>query len=58
MIEFPSMNKVEEPKQEKMSLEQYIQYCDFCIRNNPHITPENCMDRKTGEEDIKEPFSL
>ena len=58
MIKFPSMQGVKEPRQKKMSLVEYIHYCDFCLNNNPRITPENCLDRKTGEENIQQPFSL
>jgi hypothetical protein len=58
MIEFPAMQDVKEPRPAKMSLAEYIRYCDFCLKNNPHVTPENCLHRKTGEESIKEPFSL
>ena len=58
MIEFPDMQDVKEPGHKKMSLAEYIEFCDFCLRNNPNVTPENCLGRKTGEEDIRVPFSL
>jgi hypothetical protein len=52
------MNGVKEPGHKKMSLAEYIRYCEFCLKNNPHITSENCLHRKTGEESMKEPFRL
>jgi hypothetical protein len=55
MIKFPKVGRIE-PSQRKMSSEEYLEFCDFCIRNNPHITPENCLSRKSGEEEIKIPF--
>ena len=58
MIEFPSMKRVQEPRRDRMSLAEYIRYCSFCLENNPRITPENCLERKTGEEDIQQPFKL
>ena len=58
MIKFPSMQAVQEPRHERMSLVEYIRYCDFCLKNNPRITPENCLGRKTGEEEIQRPFRL
>ncbi len=58
MIKFPDLGKQPEPPQKKMSSEEYLRFCDFCLKNNPHITPENCLARKTGEEEIKVPFRL
>ncbi len=58
MIEFPSMKGMKEPRQKKMSLVEYIDYCNFCLSNNPRITSKNCLERKTGEENIQQPFSL
>lgn len=58
MIKFPIIGKVEEPEVRKMTSDEYIRFCEFCVRNNPHITPETCMDRKSGEEDMQVPFRL
>ena len=58
MINFPNMERVQEPQQKKMSLAEYISFCEFCIKNNPRITAQSCMDRKTGEEEIKAAFRL
>jgi hypothetical protein len=58
MIKFPNLNGVKEPRHQKMSPSEFISYCEFCLKNNPLITPDNCLDRKTGEESIKKPFSL
>ncbi|AKJ65007.1 hypothetical protein L21SP4_01769 [Kiritimatiella glycovorans] len=56
MIRHPDMHGVREPRKKRMSPAEYISFCDFCIRNNPRITPQNCMERKTGEETITTPF--
>jgi hypothetical protein len=58
MINFPDMECVQEPRQKRMSLAEYIEFCEFCIKNNPRINSQVCMDRKTGEEEIKTPFRL
>lgn len=58
MINFPKIGHVREPVPRKMTSEEYLAFCDFCIRNNSRITPENCMERKTGEEDIRKPFRM
>ena len=56
MVKFSDMERVQEPPQKRMSLDEYIAFCEFCIQNNPRITSENCMDRKTGEEEIHTAF--
>ncbi|MCK5675823.1 MAG: hypothetical protein KAH99_02280 [Verrucomicrobia bacterium] len=58
MIKFENLGDQPEPQQKKMSSEEYIRFCEFCLKNNPHITAENCLARKTGEEEIKVPFHL
>ncbi len=58
MINFPDMEHVQEPRQKGMSLAEYIEFCEFCIKNNSHITPQSCLDRKTGEEEIKAAFRI
>jgi hypothetical protein len=58
MINFPKPGNVQEPPVRKLTPGEYLRFCDFCIRANPHITPENCMDRKSGEEEIKVPFRV
>ncbi len=58
MLDFPKIGKVVEPPQKKMNSMEYIRFCEFCVKNNPHITPENCLHRKTGEEEIKVPFHV
>ena len=56
MPDFPKFEKGVEPPQKKMDSMEYIRFCNFCVKNNPHITAENCLHRKTGEEEIKVPF--
>ena len=58
MLDLPRIGTEVEPPQKKMDLVEYIRFCEFCARNNPHPTPENCLHRKTGEEEIKVPFHL
>ena len=58
MLNFPTLGNGAEPPQKKMTSDEFIQFCDFCLKNNPHITSENCLTRKTGEEEIKIPFRL
>ncbi len=58
MLDFPEIKGLEEPAVPKMSLRDYAHFSVFCLENNPHITPENCLDHDTGERDIKEPFRL
>ncbi len=58
MIRFPDLGRQPEPPQRKMTSKEYLRFCDFCLKNNPHITAENCLARKTGEEEITVPFRL
>ncbi len=58
MLNFPQVQEAVEPSRVRMSLADYVQFCSFCMENNPKITPQNCMDRKSGEESIAEPFRL
>jgi hypothetical protein len=58
MLKFPEVKEAENIPAPKMSLMEYAHFSVFCLENNPHITPENCHDRDTGERDIKEPFRL
>jgi hypothetical protein len=51
--------EIKEPKTtfpSKMSTEEYIEFCEFCIKNNPHITPENCLHYHADEQQVKVPF--
>lgn len=54
MIKFPKSENYREPPQKKMVPEEYLRFCDFCLKNNPHIASH----RKTREEEIKIPFRL
>ena len=56
MVRFPNLGKIVEPPQRKMTSEEYLRFCDFCLKNNPHITAENRLARKTGEAEVKVPF--
>ncbi len=58
MLSFPNLGKIEEPPRKKMTSAEYIRFCDFCLKNNPHICSGNSHARKTGEEEIKVPFRL
>lgn len=56
MLNFPEIKDHPEPPLPKMTLEEYVEFCSFCLENNPNITPENCMTQRADEKDIKEPF--
>lgn len=58
MLNFPEMKEPVARSLPKMPLREYLQFCAFCLENNPHITPENCLSRDSGERDIREPFSM
>ena len=58
MLKFPEVNEEENIPLPRMSLMEYAHFSVFCLENNPHITPENCLGRDSGERDIKEPFRL
>ena len=58
MNEYPDIDAQQEPPHKRMTLEEYNRFCEYSVQNNPHITAANCIDRKTGEEEIKVPFRL
>lgn len=58
MIKFPAFEHVQEPPIRNMTPEEYVLFCDFCLKANPLLTPQNCMSRKSGEEEIKVPFRV
>lgn len=58
MLDFPAIRNTVEPPQPRMSLADYVAFCAFCMQNNPTLTPQNCMERKSGEEDMIEPFRI
>lgn len=55
MLNFTKVETVTEPKPAKMSMEEYVGFCEMCLKGNRRITPENCMQRGEG---IKIPFTL
>jgi len=56
MLKFPDVTEPVGSKPPKMSLLQYVEFCEFCVRSNPLITPENCLKHDSGEREIKEAF--
>jgi hypothetical protein len=58
MLNFPAITDGGEPPRTGMSLADYVAFCAFCMENNPAVTPQTCMERKSGEESITEPFRL
>ena len=58
MLKFPALKRTEEPPLPNVSLEDYIAFCAFCMENNPKRTPQNCLERNSGEESITEPFRI
>jgi hypothetical protein len=57
MLKFPTIKKVQGPRLSPMSLREYAEYCEACLRSNPAITPENCMTKRTDEATMP-PFRL
>ena len=56
MLKFPKPENVSEPKPgRKMSLEEYVEFCEVCLKGNSRITPENCLQRGEG---IPKPFTF
>jgi hypothetical protein len=46
MLEFPNIsNQTPTFDLPKMSLEEYAAFCGQCLRMNPNITPETCMEQ-------------
>ena len=58
MIEFPNVSPNDEPPLRKMTLREYAHFSERCLRSNPLITPENCLERRAREKDVKQAFSL
>ena len=58
MFKFPEVNEAENIPAPRMSLMEYAHFSVFCLENNPHITPENCLRRDSGEFDITKPFRM
>jgi len=58
MLKFPNIKNSAEPALPRVSLEEYAAFCAFCMENNPKLTPQNCMERKSGEERIVQPFRI
>lgn len=56
MLEFPKLGNASERRPErKMSLEEYVEFCEICLQGNRRVTPENCLQRGEG---IQKPFTL
>ena len=58
MFNFPEVKEPRASKQPRMSLKEYAEFCEFCVKNNPKITPENCMEWNRDLQEMKEPFSF
>ena len=56
MVNFPDIKEPHVSKPPKMSLKEYVAFCEFCVKNNPKITVENCMDRNRDLQEMSEPF--
>jgi hypothetical protein len=55
-LKFPVLNGEPEPPLKKLTSEEYLRFCEFCLRNNPRLREVDPLLRKTGKEEIKEPF--
>ena len=58
MIKFPAISEGPELPLQKMTLREYAHFSEMCLRNNPAVTPENCLRKRNREKWIKQPFSL
>lgn len=58
MIKFPEVSSKPEPPVRKMSLREYTHWSERCLKSNPSITPENCLEKRARERFMKRPFSL
>ncbi len=57
MLKFPTVAQNIEPPLAKMSLLEYAQFSESCLRSNPAITPRNCMTKRTDEATMQ-PFRI
>jgi hypothetical protein len=56
MLNFPKIGTVKEPRLDRrMTLEEYVDFCESCLESNSRVTPENCLPRGEG---IRVPFRL
>jgi hypothetical protein len=59
MLKFPAISPSEElPAPRIESVREYAVFSELCLRSNSKITPENCMDYRADERDMRRPFSL
>jgi len=45
-------------KKSKMGWRDYARFSERCLRSNPAITPENCLEKRAAEKTMKTPFRL
>jgi hypothetical protein len=41
-----------------MSLREYAHFSESCLRSNPAVTAENCLQKRIREKEIAQPFAL
>jgi hypothetical protein len=58
MLRFPRLFEEREPPARRVSLLEYAVFCEHCLKRNPAITPENCLENHAREKSISRPFSL
>jgi hypothetical protein len=58
MIEFPEFPPEREPPVRKMTLREYTHFSERCLKSNPAITPENCLEKRAREKAMVRPFVL
>ena len=58
MLEFPTLPPHIEPPAPRLSLLDYAHFSERCLAGNPTVTPENCLERRADERDMREPFRL
>ena len=58
MIKFPKLPEEPEPPMRKMTLREYTHWSEGCLKSNPSITPENCLEKRARERSMTRPFTL
>jgi len=58
MLKFPKISEHDQVPAGKTTLEDYVQFCLFCVENNPTLTAANNLRRKSEEKNINVPFRL
>ena len=58
MIRFPSLSSDLEPPKAPMSLYDYAHFSELCLRSNPSIVADSCLEDERDESIAREAFRL